>query len=1470
MKPKLTLHARFKLLQRASKGEPIARLCREAGVSRTIFYRWLNRYKETAGFQNLTSPSKKSEMLNDSVSPRKGAILHRPRHQVTTRIRAIEDVLRKKRSVAEVCRELYISKTIFYRWLKRYKKAGSKVILLKSEGDAIAKSPTLLQHDETEKTYFDEHAALAALEDKKPAITRFHNQVKEEFEALILNAVSEYPELSSHKLVKVLPTIGPRPVVGHHGVQNVLRRHDLNTYEKRLTFAKTHKRAPFVFDVSIKSFLSILTYIGKLPFIARNRTLAGLAAFLIPVGLSIVTLGIWNYLLMYAQAPSVAVGIGYIFASIALFLGMFFLLYSFKYYLSVTLVLIFSRHSLSKEGTEIKGGFSGNALVPDVSDVTLERQPFVSIHLPLYNEKRVVNRLLEAVTSMNYDHFEVIVCDDSTDETKDIVGEWKNHPRVKIFHRESREGFKGGALREALKIMDRRTEFVLVFDADFLPYPDSIEQFLKYFKVLTGSLEQKSYTKSNIAALQGYQWHVLNKSENWITRGVRSEYAGSYVIERSSEEIYGGLKQIAGSVYMIRADILKQFGWGNSITEDFELTLKLYAAGYKVAYTPYLQAPSECVSTIKRLVRQRMRWAEGHSHNIKKYFREIFFGASSVQRIGNSSEGNQLNANLSLSEKLEFAYLSPYYLQSFFFLLGTLAWFIAEAVFRVRLPFWTEVWGWSLVLTNMLSLPLMNVVGMFLEEAEEKDYLGIFSFILLTYIVAPFQAYAAVKGFIEHTEGPWFRTPKTGHITDVFKRGRFYRWLSGIFPTRESAPVVTTATIPVRQYNEPGSLNPIPLTLAPLRSPRRRRWVGNAALGILLTFTTLFTGFARFIPEISQVSAAERKVGLIKNAKEQNTSTPQIPGAEIEPDDGEIKGPTIARFGKIPSKSVEYIFHQEPRIRTKYLGKEVEITLTGADGLGQEAHKKSLKENGKYTYQDIFPDMDVSYTAENEKLTEEIILKSYKDISAIEYQLSVTGLAVVLRDQEVHFASDEGGFPLITFTAPFMFEQNNSDQVSTGIEYRLEKQTIGWKLQKVLTPEGKQWLADPNRIFPVVIDPTSVIQGSISTTESQYGQQQRKIVYADTALNGAAWYAVYQDAANIFYEKSLDGITWTDATDIDGTANGNANPSVWWEADRSKMWVVWANNAADNLKFVDIDVDASDPGTAGTICEGPDQNNHNPTTWLVTIAVANDDDVFVSYVDTSTSTINNLYKVTAGGCSFTSILTGSGVDASDRPVFVTTGAVAHLIFQDGTNLKHSFTNDDGGDLWDRADFTITNNTSLNFSVTTDGTDIWVLIDNGTTGVDLWTCTAASTCTTDPTETVNWTNDTDPWTSSFDATEVSISYISGTDELVAMALEGSGTGEQAYFKTSPAGTVSWGDQWAFGYVAGASGLQDLSSPMNSTSASGVASTVESVTNSEYEFSTLPENLWLFLGIVPFIPTALGRLKKSKIILTIPVR
>jgi cellulose synthase/poly-beta-1,6-N-acetylglucosamine synthase-like glycosyltransferase len=408
-----------------------------------------------------------------------------------------------------------------------------------------------------------------------------------------------------------------------------------------------------------------------------------------------------------------------------------------------------------------------------------ERQPFVSIHLAMYNERQVADRLLRACTSFDYDNYEVVVADDSTDpEALAILERWAAHPRVRVLHRPTRKGFKGGALQDALRRMDERTEYVMIFDADFIPPPDAIWHFLDYFGRLPGPGGENGHgyhagdlkgvadgvpvNGDRLAAVQGYQWHMLNASENWITKGIRTEFSGSYVLERAAQELFGTMKMISGSVYMIRADVLRRLGWSTSITEDWELTIRLYLAGYKVLYTPYIQAPSECVSRIKQLVRQRMRWARGHTFNVKRYFFPVL-----------------RSPNMSWREKLEFLYYAPYYLQSILFLLGTVAWVLGIFLLGQRLPQWGEALGWSLVVSNVIALPLMNLAGLVLEGSVRRDIVGLGSFVGLSTLLVPFQGWAALRGLLEPTEGGWDRTPKSGRITEAvgaLRLGKILPW----------------------------------------------------------------------------------------------------------------------------------------------------------------------------------------------------------------------------------------------------------------------------------------------------------------------------------------------------------------------------------------------------------------------------------------------------------------------------------------------------------------------------------------------------------------------------------------------------------------------------------------------------------------------------------------------------------------------
>jgi cellulose synthase/poly-beta-1,6-N-acetylglucosamine synthase-like glycosyltransferase len=241
------------------------------------------------------------------------------------------------------------------------------------------------------------------------------------------------------------------------------------------------------------------------------------------------------------------------------------------------------------------------------------------------------------------------------------------------------------------------------------------------------------------------------------------------MVERVAEEFFGAMKMIAGSVFMLRADVLRRLGWTTSITEDWDLTLRLYLSGYKVVYTPLIQAPAEIPTTIPRLMRQRMRWAEGHTFAVKRYFSRVL-----------------RSPMLNLREKMEFLYFAPYYLQSLFFLVGSLCWFVADLLAQYP-PFWNATLGWCLLLSNLFALPLMGLMGLFLEKSVLEDGEGIFYFIALTYIIAPFQAYAALKGLLEKEEGTWIRTLKTGTITNRVHRVRLRRVFKWVLPMKKSS-----------------------------------------------------------------------------------------------------------------------------------------------------------------------------------------------------------------------------------------------------------------------------------------------------------------------------------------------------------------------------------------------------------------------------------------------------------------------------------------------------------------------------------------------------------------------------------------------------------------------------------------------------------------------------------------------------------
>jgi len=160
-------------------------------------------------------------------------------------------------------------------------------------------------------------------------------------------------------------------------------------------------------------------------------------------------------------------------ALVALGMGAFFFAYSLKYYLATATMLLlaffgpghnpkpsakYGRRAgdlarIARRGWIAKQHSDGNR----TKWLPLGYEPFVSIHIATYNEKGVVGRLLEACSKLNYSNYEVILVDDSTDGSMEVLEPWRHVKRFTIIHRDTRDGFKGGALTYALRAMDPRT-----------------------------------------------------------------------------------------------------------------------------------------------------------------------------------------------------------------------------------------------------------------------------------------------------------------------------------------------------------------------------------------------------------------------------------------------------------------------------------------------------------------------------------------------------------------------------------------------------------------------------------------------------------------------------------------------------------------------------------------------------------------------------------------------------------------------------------------------------------------------------------------------------------------------------------------------------------------------------------------------------------------------------------------------------
>jgi hypothetical protein len=180
------------------------------------------------------------------------------------------------------------------------------------------------------------------------------------------------------------------------------------------------------------------------------------------------------------------------------------------------------------------------------------------------------------------------------------------------------KGFKAGALNKALELTDANAVYIAVIDSDYQVEPFWLRRALPYF------------ASSDIALVQGPQ-DYRDAGMSIFKRMCYEEYRGFFHIGMVERNEHDAIIQ-HGTMTIVRKDALEEVhGWAAwCITEDTELGLKLFEAGYSAAYIPQSMGKGMTPDTLGAFMTQRYRWAYGAMQIMKRHTGAILLGRTKL------------------------------------------------------------------------------------------------------------------------------------------------------------------------------------------------------------------------------------------------------------------------------------------------------------------------------------------------------------------------------------------------------------------------------------------------------------------------------------------------------------------------------------------------------------------------------------------------------------------------------------------------------------------------------------------------------------------------------------------------------------------------------------------------------------------------------------------------------------------------
>ncbi len=277
------------------------------------------------------------------------------------------------------------------------------------------------------------------------------------------------------------------------------------------------------------------------------------------------------------------------------------------YAITVGLLAIYALHSLWLLGRFLRfRRIAAAAEADEVGSPLPADLPAVLVQLPVFNERDVVDRLIDAVGGLRWpaDRLQIQLLDDSTDDSSAIGAAACARLRAAGLDcvqlcRPNRSGFKAGALEYGME--HSSAPFIAIFDADFVPGPDFLERAIRPLLRDPG-----------LALVQG-RWDHLNRTENALTRAQALGIDGHFAVEQGARAWSGLAMNFNGTCGLWRREaIVAGGGWEHdTLTEDMDLSYRVQLAGWRCTYRLGLAVPGEIPASVNAWRSQQFRWAKG-------------------------------------------------------------------------------------------------------------------------------------------------------------------------------------------------------------------------------------------------------------------------------------------------------------------------------------------------------------------------------------------------------------------------------------------------------------------------------------------------------------------------------------------------------------------------------------------------------------------------------------------------------------------------------------------------------------------------------------------------------------------------------------------------------------------------------------------------------------------------------------------